>query len=198
MKQLTGAFLFLFFAVSSAGAYNVLYAEQFYRLYHDHFHRYPEDTLENIFYLEKALHSDFCNPLNALAEINNKQEWERYRYLFSMHVNLKLTELYLTLGSKFDKMEAYFYNYPWKEENIKSLDKAERIYTMARYYWSEARRWSGKLPPSYINLEEIQYWEDENFRIRTKDLDYGKIIDSHLTRLDRVRQQFLEMDDSTY
>jgi hypothetical protein len=198
MKQLTGVFLFLFCAVSSADAYNVLYAEQFYRLYHDHFHRYPEDTLENIFYLEKALHSDFCNPLNALAEINNKQEWERYRYLFAMHVNLKLTELYLTLGSKFDKMEAYFYNYPWKEENIKSLDKAERIYTMARYYWSEARRWSGKLPPSYINLEEIQYWEDENFRIRSKDLDYGKIIDSHLTRLDRVRGQFLEMDDSTY
>ena len=197
MKRL--AVLLLFFcSLPSLSAYNILYAEQFYRLYHDHFHRYPEDTLENIFYLEKALSSDFCNPLNALAEIENKREWERYRYLFYMHVNLKLTELYLTLGSKYDKMEAYFYNYPWKEENIKSLNKAERIYKMSRHYWSEALRWSRKLSPSYINLEEIQYWEDENFRIRSKDLDYGSIIDSHLARLDRVRNKFLEMDESTY
>ena len=198
MKRLAGFFILSVFCIPSVQAYNVLYAEQFYRLYHDHFHRYPEDTLENIFYLEKALSSDFCNPLNALAEIENKREWERYRYLFYMHVNLKLTELYLTLGSKYDKREAYFYNYPWKEENLKSLDKAERIYNMARYYWNEARKWSNRLSPSYSNLEEIQYWEDENFRIRSRDLDYGSIIDSHLARLETVRQKFLEMDETAY
>ncbi len=191
--------VFLFFAaLIPVSGYDILYAEQFYRLYHDHFHRYPEDTLENIFYLEKALHSDFCNPLNALADIENKKEWERYRNLFYMHVNLKLVELYLTLGNKYDKKEAYFYNYPWKEENLKSLEKAERIYTMARYYWEEALMWAQKCPLSYLSLEEIQYWEDENFRIKNRDLDYGSIIDSHLERLQNVREAFLSMDENTY
>lgn len=198
MRALILGLVFTLIPVSAVFSYDILYAEQFYRLYHDHFHRYPEDTLENIFYLEKALKSDFCNPLNALAVIETKKEWERYRYLFSMHVNTKLVELYLTLASKYDKLEAYFYNYPWKEENLKSLEKAERIYSMARYYWSEALRWAKKVPPSYINLEEIQHWEDENYRIKTKDLDYGAIINSHLARLSKVRQEFLDMDESTY
>jgi len=189
---------FLLLTVPALYSYNILYAEQYYRLYHDQLHRYPEDTLENIYYLERALHADFCNPLNALAVIENKQEWRRYRHLFRVHVNVKLVELYLTLGSKYDKMNAYFYNYPWKAENLKSLEKAERIYKMAFYYWEEAIKWSKRIPPSYINLEEIQNWEDENYRIQTGDLDYRDIINSHLDRLREVRRAFEEMDESTY
>lgn len=188
----------LLLTVPALYSYNILYAEQYYRLYHDQLHRYPEDTLENIYYLERALHADFCNPLNALAVIENKQEWRRYRHLFRVHVNVKLVELYLTLGSKYDKMNAYFYNYPWKAENLKSLEKAERIYKMAFYYWEEAIKWSKRIPPSYINLEEIQNWEDENYRIQTGDLDYRDIINSHLDRLREVRRAFEEMDESTY
>jgi hypothetical protein len=192
-------FLFvLLLTVPALYSYNILYAEQYYRLYHDQLHRYPEDTLENIYYLERALHADFCNPLNALAVIENKQEWRRYRRLFRVHVNVKLVELYLTLGSKYDKMNAYFYNYPWKAENLKSLEKAERIYKMAFYYWDEAIKWSKRIPPSYINLEEIQNWEDENYRIQTGELDYRDIINSHLDRLQQVRRAFEEMDESTY
>ncbi len=188
----------LLLSVPALYSYNILYAEQYYRLYHDQLHRYPEDTLENIYYLERALHADFCNPLNALAVIENKQEWRRYRHLFRVHVNVKLVELYLTLGSKYDKMNAYFYNYPWRAENLKSLDKAERIYKMALYYWDEAIKWSKRIPPSYINLEEIQNWEDENYRIQTGELDYRDIINSHLDRLREVRRAFEEMDESTY
>lgn len=188
----------LLLTVPALYSYNILYAEQYYRLYHDQLHRYPEDTLENIYYLERALHADFCNPLNALAVIEDKQEWRRYRHLFRVHVNVKLVELYLTLGSKYDKMNAYFYNYPWKAENLKSLEKAERIYKMAFYYWEEAIKWSKRIPPSYINLEEIQNWEDENYRIQTGELDYRDIINSHLDRLQEVRRAFEEMDESTY
>lgn len=201
MKVFRFFLLFLFvllLTVPALYSYNILYAEQYYRLYHDQLHRYPEDTLENIYYLERALHADFCNPLNALAVIENKQEWRRYRRLFRVHVNVKLVELYLTLGSKYDKMNAYFYNYPWKAENLKSLEKAERIYKMAFYYWDEAIKWSKRIPPSYINLEEIQNWEDENYRIQTGELDYRDIINSHLDRLQQVRRAFEEMDESTY
>jgi hypothetical protein len=190
--------LLLCTAAAPLFSYDILYAEQYYRLYHDHFHRYPEDTLENIWYLEKALSSDFANPLNALAVIENKREWEHYRILFYMHVNVKLTELYLTLGSKYDRMNAYFYNYPWKQKNLKSLEKAKRIYSMAYYYWEEAVRWAQRLRPSYIHLEDIQYWEDEHDRIVEGDLDYKEIIDSHIARLEEVQRQFEEMDPSTY
>ena len=155
--------------------------------------------MENIYYLEKALKADFANPLYALAVIKNKTEWERYRYLFKMHVNLKLIEQYLTLGSKYDKMVAYFYNEPWKKENIDSLDKAEKVYLVSLGYWKKALYWAEKAwALRYVHLPEIQNWEDENYRIYSGELNYEEIIDSHLARLNRVRETFLKMDKNTY
>lgn len=179
-------------------AYKILYAEQYYRLYHRHFYQYPEDYLENIFYLEQALRSDFCNPLNALAVIKNKDDWARYRNLFRMHVSLKLTELYLGLGSKYDKMNAYFYNAPWKRENIESLKIARQSYEFARVYWQETLKWNSEISRTWTVLDEIQHWEDESYRVRENLLDYNAIIDRHLERLDRVMNDFNEMDSKTY
>jgi len=183
-------------------AYRILYAEQYYRLYHEHFYRYPDDTMESIHYLELALKSDFApfaNPLYAMATIKDKTEWERYRYLFYMHVNVKLIYLYLTLGSKYDKMAAYFYNYPWKRQNLESLQTAEQVYKVAYGYWEQARKWSAQAwGMRGVHLEQIQQWEDENFRIQTGDLDYREIIDEQLARLARVRETFQKMDATTY
>jgi len=50
----------------------------------------------------------------------------------------------------------------------------------------------------WIHIEEVQYWEDEAFRIETGDLDYGDIIDAHLSRLERIRTEFETMDYETY
>jgi len=155
--------------------------------------------MENIFYLERALKSDFANPLYALAKISDKEQWERYRYLFKMHLNLKLIEQYLTLGSKYDKMNAYFYNYPWKYANLDSLKKAERAYLVALDYWNEVLQWADKAwEMRYINLQEIQNWEDENYRIETGLLDYNDIIGQHLARLEQVREDFKNMNKTTY
>ncbi|MBN1698536.1 MAG: hypothetical protein JW881_13560 [Spirochaetales bacterium] len=201
-QEVRRIFFFLFIVVWTqipGYSYRILYAEQYYRLYHIHFYQYPDDCLENINYLEHALAADFCNPLYALARIENKQEWERYRCLFKMHVNLKLTQLYLTLASGYDKRIAYFYNAPWKEQNLKSLAIAEKLYRTAITYWNEARQWSSRLTRIFrYNLEEIQNWEDEHYRIQTKELDYDDIIQSHLKRLAAVRSRFEHMDDSTY
>lgn len=191
-----GALLLL--PLPEAGAYRVLYAEQYYKLYHLHFYQYPDDSMENIYYLELALKSDFANPLYALARIENKQEWAQYRTLFKMHVNLKLTELYLTLGSKYDKLTAYFYNAPWRDQNLDSLDKAEQSYRVALGYWREAVGWAARIPRLQFNLEEIQKWEDEWKRILVGDLDYQEIISGHLGRLERVRREFQAMDGNTY
>ncbi len=198
MKKTASLILLFLLCTSGLFAYKVLYAEQFYRLYHLHFYQYPDDTMENIYYLEQALKSDFANPLYALARIENKEQWAQYRTLFRMHVNLKLVDLYLTLGVKYDKMVAYFYNAPWREQNLESLELAEQAYRIALQYWREARHWAARLPWLYYNLEEIQNWEDERIRIWNGDLDYGEIISGHLNRLQRVRQQFLDMDENTY
>ena len=154
-------------------AYFVTYKEQYYKLYHIHYQQYPDDTLENIYWLEKAINADFCNPLYALGKINDRTDWEKYRYLFMMHLNLKMVEQHLRLGMKYDKQVAYFYNAPWKEQNIESLKMAE-----------------------FLFLTDLQYWEDERERIVQKKLNYERTITRELERLAKVRAEFIQMEET--
>lgn len=182
-------------------AWKIQYAEQFYRLYHQHFYRYPEEGAENIWYLSMALRSPFANPLNALAKIENKTEWEKYRNLFMMHVYLRIIDEYLSMAAKYDKFNAYFYNYPWKSANLDSLRSAEAYYETALESWRMAREYSSAARDRrfrFIHLDEIQYWEDEAYRIESGELDYADIIEAHLERLRRVREEFERMDPETY
>jgi len=184
-----------------SGAYIVTYKEQFYRLFHMHHIQYPDDTMENIYWLEQALKADFCNPLYALALIENETQWEKYRYLFMMHINIKLAEQHLFLGNKWNKRNAYFYNAPWKEQNLESLETAEICFRTALYYWEEALVWAEKAGERrfrWINLQKVQFWEDEVARIERKTLDYGKTINRELTLLQQVRERFQSMDENTY
>ncbi len=184
-----------------AGAYVVRYKEQFYELYHVHYNQYPDDTMENIYWLERAVEADFSNPLYALGKIANEKDWEKYRYLFMMHVNLKLVEQHLRLGSKWDKQVAYFYNAPWKAQNLDSLKTAETCYETARFYWKEAKLWAEKANArefKFLFLQDLQNWEDERYRIGTGSLDYDRTISRELARLSKVRSDFLAMDENTY
>jgi hypothetical protein len=180
-------------------AYPVYYKEQYFKLFHLHYIQYPDDTIENIYYLEQAMKADFCNPLYAMAKIEDKREWARYRDLFNMHILLKLIEQHLLLGSKWDKRKAYFYNAPWKRENLESLDTAETCYRAALAYWPEAKRYAlSAMRERFITLEELSQWEDEAYRIEKGLLDYERIIGDELARVARVRADFQAMDDSTY
>jgi hypothetical protein len=191
--------LVLILSAPAAHGWRILYAEQYYKLYHEQLYHYPEDTMESMYYLEQALKADFCNPLYALAKINDKTDWKRYRDLFTMHVNLKLVYLSLTLGSKYDKMVAYFYNEPWKRQNLESLQTAEQVYKSALGYWAQAKEWSARAwGLRDVHLEKIQEWEEENYRIETGDLDYEAIISKQLARLQSVRETFQNMDENTY
>jgi hypothetical protein len=185
----------------SLNAYLAQYKEQYYRLYHLHYIQYPDDTMENIYWLERALQADFANPLYALTLIENEVQGEKYRYLVMMHINLKLIEQYLLLGNKWNKRNAYFYNAPWKEENLESLKTAEACFRTALYYWEDAAQWAGKARERrfrWINLEEVQFWEDEAGRIEDNTLDYERIIHRELELLQRVRDTFEAMDENTY
>ena len=198
-KQLLALALLLVLAAGAASAYPVYYKEQFFKLYHQHYIQYPDDAIENIYWLERAKKADFCNPLYALATIADERHWERYRYLFEMHLSLKLIEQHLALGSKFDKRVAYFYNAPWKEQNLESLKTAESAYRAALAYWTEAKELAAKaMGMRFVQLEEVQYWIDEAYRISEGELDYADIIGDELGRLEKVRAAFERMDASTY
>jgi len=199
--RLSIAILFLALTALPVFSYVVQFKEQFYRLYHIHYHQYPDDTMENIYWLERAVEADFANPLYALGKITDEEDWEKYRYLFMMHLNLKLVEQHLRLGSKWDKQVAYFYNAPWKEQNIESLQTAETCYNAALYYWNEAKLWAEKANMRkfrFLFLTDLQYWEDERERIATGSLDYERTIGRELARLEKVRANFLAMDENTY
>lgn len=184
-----------------ANAYVVRYKEQFYELYHVHYNQYPDDAMENIYWLERAVEADFSNPLYALGKINTEQDWEKYRNLFMMHINLKLVEQHLRLGSKWDKQVAYFYNAPWKKQNLDSLNTAETCYKTGLYYWNEAKLWAEKANVRefrFLFLTDLQSWEDERERIANGKLDYERTIGRELARLEKVRADFLAMDENTY
>ncbi len=189
----------LILCAASAFAYPVYYKEQYYRLYHIHYIQYPDDSIENIYYLEQATKADFCNPLYALAKIENKTQWARYRALMNMHLNLKLIEQHLRLGSKWDKKVAYFYNAPWKRENLESLETAETCYRAALSYWETAKGYALEaMKDRFVYLPDVQFWIDEAYRISEGKLDYADIVGDELRRLERVRADFKAMDENTY
>jgi hypothetical protein len=102
------------------------------------------------------------------------------------------------LGNKWNKRRAYFYNAPWKQQNLESLETAETCYRAALYYWDAAKEWAAKSRVRrlyFINLQKVQFWEDEAMRIDSGELDYAKIINRELALLQNVRERFLAMPD---
>ncbi len=186
---------------SKSPAYMVKYKEDYYKLFHVHYQQYPDDCMENIYWLEKAVQADFANPLYADIKINDENEWEKYRYLFMMHINLKLIEQHMRLGRVFDKKVAHFYDQPWSELYIKNLKKALSYYQAGLVYWQEASLWAEKANTSkfrFLFLTGLQNWEDERERIGNGKLDYEKILTREITRVQKVISDFEAMTDKTY
>lgn len=196
--------VFIFFSFlkpQDSYSYMVKYKEDYYKLYHIHYQQYPDDVMENIYWLEQAVRADFCNPLYAKCKIENETEWEKYRYLFMMHLNLKLIEQHLRLGRIYDKKVANFYDAPWKDLYIENLEKTLSCYETALIYWQEAQLWAEKsnVPKfNFLFLTDIQAWEDERERINTGKLDYSKILNREISRVKKVIEDFKNMDEKTY
>ena len=181
-----------------ANAYFATYKEQFYRLFHMHYIQYPDDTMENIYWLEQVIKAPFANPLYALAKIENETQWEKYRNLFNMHIYIKMIEQYLFLGNKWNKRDAFFYNAPWKDQNLESLDAAESCFRAALFYWDEALAWAEKANERrfrWIDLPKVQFWQDEAFRIEKGTLNYARTIERELALLEKVREKFKAMNN---
>ena len=189
--------IFLFFPLQKANAYMVKYKEDFYKLYHVHYQQYPDDCMENIYWLEKAVQADFCNPQFVDFKITNEKEWEKYRYLFQMHLNLKLIEQHLRLGRIYDKKCIYFYDAPWKDEYLRNMEKALSCYKAGLYYWQETKVWYEKADAPSFNwlfITDKQNWEDERERIKTGELNYEKMLNREIERLEKNIQELNQMD----
>ncbi len=186
---------------ADASAYVCKYKEDYYKLYHVHYTQVPEQCLENIYWLEQAVKADFANPYYAMAKIENEKQWEKYRYLFMMHLNLKLVEQHLRLGRIYDKKVAYFFDAPWKDEYLRNMETAKTYYTAAYSYWEEAKLWAEKanLPKfNFLVMTDIQNWEDEKERICTGTLDYRKMLDRENKRVQKVIDDLVAMEDKSY
>lgn len=188
-------------AGQSGFSYMVKYKEDYYKLYHIHYAQTTDECLENIWYLEQAVKADFCNPLYAMAKIENEDQWEKYRYLFQMHLNLKLIEQHLRLGRIYDKKVAYFYDAPWKDEYLRNLKTAKTYYETCYYYWDEALIWAEKANTGnfkFLFITDQQEWEDERERIASGVLNYKKTLDRELKRLQGVIDDLEAMENKKY
>lgn len=175
----------------------VKYKEDWFKLYHIHYQQYPDDCIENIYWLEKAVEADYCNPLFLDFKVTDEKEWEKYRYLFQMHINLKLIEQHLRLGRIYDKKCIYFYDSPWKDEYLNNLQKTLSCYQAGLYYWQEAKLWAEKANASSFNFLFItakQNWEDERERIKNGDLDYEKMLQREISRVEKNIKELEEMN----
>ena len=193
-------FMTIFFS-SPAFSYVAKYKEDYYKLYHIHYQQLPDDCIENIYWLEQAVKADFANPYYAMAKIETEIQWEKYRCLFMMHVNLKLIEQHLRLGRIYDKQVAYFYDAPWKEEYKRNLEKSKSCYEACYYYLEEAKLWAEKASVSKFNflcLTDIQNWEDERERVSTGTLNYKRTLDRELERLNKVLDDLNAMEERKY
>lgn len=198
VKVLLLFIVFSFIPVTAPDAYMVKYKEDYYKLYHVHYQQYPDDCMENIYWLEKAVKADFANPLYAKAKITNEEEYEKYRYLFMMHLNLKLIEQHLRLGRIYDKKAFYFYDCPWKDEYRSNLEKTKACYEAGYYYWKEACLWAEKANIGkfkFLFIQELQNWEDERERIGNGELNYKLTLDRELKRVNRIISEIDKIDD---
>lgn len=192
-------FLFIVIPPEKAYAYMVKYKEDWYKLYHVHYQQYPDDCIENIYWLEKAAQADFCNPQFADFKVESEKQWEKYRYLFQMHINLKLIEQHLRLGRTYDKKCIYFYDAPWKDEYLRNMEKALTCYKAGLYYWQEAKLWCEKSSSTTFNFLYItakQNWEDERERIVSGELDYEKMLNREIARLEKNISELKSMEKS--
>jgi hypothetical protein len=167
---------------TQGAARRLYYAEEFY-LYVMNLYHANQNLERNIRFMQWALDAPFDNPVRSLALIRTENDFERYKLLFKMHVNMLIIDSTLQLARRFDKEHVYFFNLWWAQSLKESFTFARYNYETSLNYWDEVLRYAEALDklPGRLDLEA---WEDEYESIRSGEFDYAKIIAGHLARLD--------------
>ncbi len=163
------------------------YLEDYYELYSKRMYYGQDEILLNVYFLKKGLVSPFRHTSKALCLLTTPDEEKRYRLLLQMHLNLKIMQNYLLLGRLYDKRIIYFFNMPFKEDLIKSLNIAKYYYNLAKTYWPKVLSYADEAVKIDARIP-LDYLEDELYSIMNRDKevdwDYDYTFNLHLTKLD--------------
>ncbi len=163
------------------------YLEDYYELYCMKQY-YNENSLrKNIERLKTALRCKFRHPSQALVKMESEAEYNKYRNLLFMHLNMLIMRNYMRIASKYDKQKIYFYNMDFATEIKDSLDIAENLYKEAIPYWKKAREYAGKAS-NYKLTTDLGYIESERYSIVKNELDFGRIIDKYIKKIGKKRR----------
>jgi len=164
------------------------YVEDFYLLYCMNQY-YNENSLRrNIARMEQALQCKFRHPSNALIKIESDKEYLKYRRLLFMHINLLIMRNYMKIATRYDKQKIYFYNLEFSKEIRDSLDTAEKHYRKALPYWKKAKKLAADASRIKITTD-FGKMETERYKIIHQELDYNRIIRTHLKKLNKKKKR---------
>lgn len=164
------------------------YLEDYYLLFGMKLY-YNENSLrKNIEMLKTALNSRFRHPSQALVKIETEDEYLKYRKLMFMHINIMIMRNYLKIGSRYDKRNIKFYDETFAKDINDSLDIARKMYEEAIPYWDEAKRLAEEASRIKITTK-LSNIESERYRIITGDLDFRKIINTHISGVDKKQEK---------
>jgi hypothetical protein len=138
--------------------------------------------------LKTALNSNFRHPSNALVKVETEEEYLKYRKLMFMHINIMIMRNYLKIGARYDKKNIKFHDVTFAQDIHDSLDIARSFYQEAIPYWEEAKRHANESSRIKITTK-LSNIESERFRIITGDLDFNKIINSHITGVNKKQEK---------
>ncbi|MBN1500837.1 MAG: hypothetical protein JW982_11805 [Spirochaetes bacterium] len=171
--------------------YNMTHPQQvedFYLLYGMPLYYNENDLRENIRLLKIALTVNFRHPTKALCRITTEQEYYKYRNLMFMRINVLIMRDYMRIASQYDKRDVYFYDVHYEEDLIKSFAIAEENYRAAIPYWEQALKYA-KTASTVKLTTDLGSIESERYSFVTGEIDYRKIINGHLSRLEKKKSK---------
>lgn len=164
------------------------YLEDYYELYGLKQY-YNENTLrKNIERMKTALTCKFRHPSQALTKIETEEEYQKYRNLMFMHINMLILRDYLKIAARYDKRKIYFFNLEFSKEIQESLDIAEGLYKEAMPYWFEARRYAERASDFKITTD-LGFIESERYAIIHGETNFEKIINGYLTKVNEKKSE---------
>lgn len=160
-----------------------IFFEDFYSLYGLPHSYKPSDVKESIFFLYASLSSKFRHPQKSLCKIETEDQFHKYRLLMFMETNLLIMRMYLRLGSLYDKRHLYFHDLDMADDLEVSFLIARTYYTEAETFWNYAKQYAEEANQYRFELD-LPTIETHRFEIVSGDLDFKRIIDRHLNRIE--------------
>jgi hypothetical protein len=164
------------------------YKEDFYRLYNEWLYPDADSVSRNIYFLEMATVVPFDHPIRALVPITNDIQYERYKSLLMMHICSLLTKEYIDYGYLYMKEHIYFFNSEYKKDYLGGYDIAEYYFNHAKNYWDKTIDFANRAYNIKGYKTELMYIEDELYRVETGGLDYYKVVNNLMDRINSNRR----------